>query len=245
MKNIFKKNQIIITALAIMLAVAGYLNFSKEDVVNTLSETEDSATYAEDSQEEFGLLDLSDEDLAKVDVTEEGLEVSDSGEVASSEEVASEEVASEEVVSETTKDEEVAAADDPNVGEAVMVSNTISADYFASARLTREQTRAKSNELLLEIVNNEKLSEAQKEDAVAGIERLADVAEKESSAELLLKAKGFEDVVVTILEDSVDVIVNANELTTQQMAQIEDIVKRKTDISAENIVINPVSVTKN
>ena len=53
MKNIFKKNQIIITALAIMLAVAGYLNFSKEDVVNTLSDTKDSATYSEDSSEEL------------------------------------------------------------------------------------------------------------------------------------------------------------------------------------------------
>ncbi len=238
-----------------MLAVAGYLNFSKEDVVNTLSETEDSATYSEESSEEFGLLDLSEEDLAEAGLTEDELAVSDTGEVAANEEIASEETASKDVVKEGTTEsadatqtvatDEVADADDSNVGEAVMVSNTISGDYFASARLTREQTRAKSNELLLEIVNNENLSNEQKADAVDGIEKLADIAEKESATELLLEAKGFPDVVVSIVDESVDVIVSANELSEQQMAQIEDIVKRKTEISAENIVITPVGVTKN
>ncbi len=232
-----------------MLAVAGYLNFSKEDVVNTLNETKDSATYSENSSEEFGLLDLSEEDLAKDGLTQDELAVSDTGEVLEAQDLASEETASKDVVNESAQTaqatENVADANDANVGEAVMVSNNISADFFASARLTREQTRAKSNELFLEIVNNENLSNEQKADAVDGIEKLASAAEKEAATELLLKAKGFPDVVVTIEGESVDVIVSANDLSEQQMAQIEDIVKRKTEISAENIVINPVGVTKN
>lgn len=253
MKNIFKKNNIIITFLAIMLAVAGYLNFSKEDVINTANETEESATYAETDVSDFGLLDLSDEDLAAA-----GLTVDDNGEVADVDEIGEEgvvpdgettadadEVAEEGEVADTVATDEVADAADEGVGEAVMVSNTISSDYFASARLNREQSRAKSKELLLEIVNNENLSEAQKDDAVASIERLASIAEKESATENLLEAKGFTDVVVSIVDESVDVIVNANELTDQQMAQIEDIVKRKTEASAQNIVITPVAVTKN
>lgn len=253
MKNIFKKNNIIITFLAIMLAVAGYLNFSKEDVINTANETEESATYAETDVSDFGLLDLSDEDLAAA-----GLTVDDNGEVADVDEIGEEgvvpdgettadadEVVKEGEVADTVATDEVADAADEGVGEAVMVSNTISSDYFASARLNREQSRAKSKELLLEIVNNENLSEAQKDDAVASIERLASIAEKESATENLLEAKGFTDVVVSIVDESVDVIVNANELTDQQMAQIEDIVKRKTEASAQNIVITPVAVTKN
>ena len=65
MKRVFKKNQIIITTLAIMIAIAGYLNFSgskwtlgTEDLVETgIQSTE------EDAQEDTALLDLSEEDL--------------------------------------------------------------------------------------------------------------------------------------------------------------------------------------
>ena len=65
--------------------------------------------------------------------------------------------------------------------------------------------------------------------------------EKETAAEILLQAKGFQDVVVSINEGAVDVVVNTAELTDIQRAQIEDIVKRKTEIGAENIIISTVS----
>ena len=41
-------------------------------------------------------------------------------------------------------------------------------------------------------------------------------------------------------KDSVDVIVNAENLTESKIAQIEDIVKRKTELSSDKIVISPV-----
>ena len=66
---------------------------------------------------------------------------------------------------------------------------------------------------------------------------MTDIAEKEAAAEVLLQAKGFSEAVVSINGDAVDVVVNAAELTDVQRAQIEDIVKRKTEISGENIVI--------
>ena len=69
---------------------------------------------------------------------------------------------------------------------------------------------------------------------------MTEMAEKECSAEILLEAKGFEDVVVSISGDQVDVMVGLSELTDAQRAQIEDIVKRKTGITAENIIISPV-----
>ena len=55
-----------------------------------------------------------------------------------------------------------------------------------------------------------------------------------------MEAKGFDDVVVSISGDTVDVMVAVSDLTDAQRAQIEDIVKRKTGISAENIIISPV-----
>ena len=66
------------------------------------------------------------------------------------------------------------------------------------------------------------------------------VAEMELGAEILLEAKGFEGAVVSISNDSVDVVVNAIELSDAQRAQIEDIVKRKAGVPAENIIISTV-----
>ena len=58
---------------------------------------------------------------------------------------------------------------------------------------------------------------------------------------MLLQAKGFSEAVVSINGDAVDVVINAAELSDAQRAQIEDIVKRKTDIAAENIVISTIA----
>ena len=70
---------------------------------------------------------------------------------------------------------------------------------------------------------------------------ITDVAEKETAAEILLEAKGFEDVVVSIDEGTVDVVVNTQELSQAQRAQIEDIVVRKTGVLPENIVISTIT----
>ena len=76
-----------------------------------------------------------------------------------------------------------------------------------------------------------------KADAIASMNRMTDRAEKELDAELLLEAKGFKDSVVSINDDSVDVIVGAAEITDEQTAQIEDIVTRKTERKVSDIVI--------
>lgn len=67
---------------------------------------------------------------------------------------------------------------------------------------------------------------------------ITDAAEKETAAEILLQAKGFDDAVVSIADGMVDVVINTSDLTEAQRAQIEDIVVRKTGIGAENIVIS-------
>ena len=68
---------------------------------------------------------------------------------------------------------------------------------------------------------------------------ITELAEREAAAELLLDAKGYTDSVVSITDGTVDVVVNMEELDDVQRAQIEDIVKRKTDITGENIIITP------
>ncbi len=134
-----------------------------------------------------------------------------------------------------------------NPGEAVMISNTVAAGYFESVKKEREETRAKNKETLMEIVNNKDIASADKKSAVRQLANITKNAEKENAAELILKAKGFTYAVVSISEGNADAVVAVKEngLTEQQIAQIEDIVKRKTGIEADKMVITPVSAQMN
>ena len=127
-------------------------------------------------------------------------------------------------------------------GEAVLAnSSTAGVSIAAEAKLTREQLRSKNKETLLEVINNTNISDAQKQEAIDSMVELTDIAEREAAAEILLEAKGFEDVVVSITDDQADVVVNMTDVDEAGRAQIEDIVKRKTGISGENIIITPVA----
>ena len=129
---------------------------------------------------------------------------------------------------------------DGTPGEAVLTSGETSA-VVAEAKVTREQVRAKNKESLLEIIDNESLSDEQKQNAVNQMVAMTDLAEKEAAAETLLASKGFNEVVISLTADTADVVVNAADLSDANRAQIEDIVARKTGVAAQNIVITPVN----
>ena len=127
-------------------------------------------------------------------------------------------------------------------GEAVFTSTT-AVSNLDGARLLKEQTIAKNKATLLEIINNENLSEAAKQEAIDSMLTMTQTAQKETDAQMLLEAKGYADTVVSINNGTVDVMVNAVSLTDAQTAQIMDIVQRKTDVSAENIIITVSGTT--
>ena len=97
----------------------------------------------------------------------------------------------------------------------------------------------------MNIVNNKAIASADKKSAIRQVANITKNSEKENAAELMLQAKGFQNAVVSINDGNADVVVDANGLTEQQIAQIEDIVRRKTGIEADKIVITPVKVTDN
>ena len=92
----------------------------------------------------------------------------------------------------------------------------------------------------MEVVSDATVADELKQEAIDEIIAMTARAENENAAELLLEAKGYQDVVVSLSETEVDVVVNAASITEQQTAQIEDIVSRKTGISADGIVITTV-----
>lgn len=238
MKNMVKKNQIMITALAIMIAVAGYLNFAGSKITEEEIMTAGSGTVmsgeAVDS-DVAALFEISDEDMEQADI-----ESMDSDVVMQESNYLDEsmdEIMAENMVDDMAKNTENQLSDGETPGEAVFTS-AASLDTLSGARLLKEQTRARNKETLLEIINNVNISEEQKQEAVDNMIAITDVAEKETAAEILLESKGFDDVVVSITEDTVDVVVNASELSEAQRAQIEDIIIRKTGVSPDAIVIS-------
>ena len=104
--------------------------------------------------------------------------------------------------------------------------------------MSREQVRSKNKETLQSIIDNKNLSDAEKENAVNQMVQMTEIAEKEAAAELLLEAKGFKNAVVSLSDECCDVIVGKEDVTDEKRAQIEDIIKRKTNIGASNIVIS-------
>ena len=130
-----------------------------------------------------------------------------------------------------------------NPGESILTGNIVNVtNYAVAVKLNREQIRAANKESLMEIINNESLSEEAKKEAVDKLVEMTDIAQKEVDAEMLLEAKGFTNVVVSINENNCDVVLDMGEVTDAKRAQVEDIVKRKTGISADKIVITPLNI---
>lgn len=123
-----------------------------------------------------------------------------------------------------------------NTDEAVFTSAS-GVSTLAGAKLLKEQMRAQNKEALLEIIQNDELTEEAKREAVNSMIVLTETAQKESDAQMLLEAKGFTNTVVSISGDCVDVMIETASLTEAQTAQVIDIVQRKTGIAPENIII--------
>lgn len=230
MKRLFRRNQIIITTLAVMIAAAGYLNYAgSRDVQEAgIMEISDEDILAENQAalQEIPSLDDPMEGETLAQEPESGME----GESLAQQE--------EQVQQEPQQlAQEEAAAGYENPGEAVLTSGMSVSDYIANVQLSREQIRAKNKETLMNMINSDSIDEAAKEQAIQDMIDLTEISEKENAAETLLMARGFADPVVSITNGKVDVVVNAPSITDQQRAQIEDIVKRKTEVSADQVII--------
>ena len=274
MKKLWKRNQIMITALALMIAIAGYLNFmgkkvDEENLFTTSAQFEEtSGVTTEGGTDMAAVTDITDESLALLPEQENGA-IDESAAMTDIDSMDSEdEMVYSDYLDENQAENVSAAADDAALDETAMAGTDenaasgevaqVTEDYtgetpgeavftssqaissIAGANLMKEQTRAQNKAAIMDIINNENISDAAKQEAVNSMIALTDVAQKECDTLVMLEAKGFSEAVVSINGDSVDVCIGMNELTQAQIAQIEDIVKRKTGIPAENIIISPV-----
>ena len=215
MKKLFRKKQVVITALSIMIVIAGYLGFTNNVAQNDKNSVQTSNPVIDES---------ASAELEGPDV------VSETGDT---------DTTTDETMDEDLLDDTEDVDNGGVLGEAVLI-NTLDGGNLISYKVEREQVRAKNKASYMEIIESEDVSEEVKKEAVNAMIELTAIAEKESAAEMLLEAKGFDGAVVVITDGEVDVVVNAESLSDQQLATIEDVVKKKTDISVEHISITPV-----
>ena len=199
------KNQIIITTLALLLAVVGYISYDNRDTFMNAKDVLSTEIEAVNGKAD----------------TKESKECEDTQ-------------ASDEVALETDSTEEIL-----NAGETVLTSaSTESEECVAQVKLGREQVRSKNKEALQKIIDDAGVSEAEKKSAVDAMVKLTENAQMEEDAQMMLEAKGFKNAVVSLSDECCDVIVGKDDVTDEKRAQIEDIIKRKTNIGASNIVIS-------
>lgn len=116
-------------------------------------------------------------------------------------------------------------------------SAAVDENFFEAFRAERESTRTLEIEYLDEIIAAGANDSETLKDATEQKLRLVADMEAEFSAESMIRAKGFSDAAVTFHKGSVNVVIAAEELTSEEVAQILDIVKRETGEKTENIKI--------
>ena len=228
-----KRNQVIITALVIMVAVAGYLNYvdsnspSNEILLN--DEGEVAALVPNDSLPANANIDNNIEPEVGIALTSDEQENK-----KNNKEKKNNEDKKEDNKNKTQKTD----ASDP--GKAVFVNKTVDSSYFVQAKLEREQARAKEKEILDEMINNTNLDESKRGECADEKIQIQKRIEKETAAESMIESKGFSEVYVRMDDNTVDVVVNKETLSEAEIAQIEDIVKRKTGLEPNKIRISTI-----
>ena len=216
MKNILKKNQVIISAIAIMLIAAGYMNYT----ANTKDALEASALADTEAYAQLG-----DATLVSANVTDN----TTIGTAISTNTENTENIENSENTENTGNTENT---------EATQTSGSTSNEYFTESRLEREKMYSQMLESYQNILENSQISETQKEISQNEIKNINDTKNAIMIAENLMKNKGFEDVVIFVNGESISVIIKGAEITPEQIAQIQNIVSRELSAEVDNIHIS-------
>ena len=214
---VVKRNHVIISALVVMIAVAGYLNFR-----DTRAGNEDG--WALTSTQEIMALILDDTTGHEVAVVNTTLD--EAGNLNTTHNIS---IA-------TTANE----TQNTEPGTAVFVNSANDSSFFIQAKLNREQARSSQMASLTEMINNQNIAQDQRALTAEQLLELQSRIERETAAEALVEAKGFTEVYVRIGDNTVDVVVDTPSLSDAEIAQIEDVIRRKTGFSLDQIFISPL-----
>ena len=221
-----KRKEFIIYAIALMLVTAGYFNYINFDFksIKTLA-----------------ILEKNDED--EISKSEQILEKKDNEEEEKNLELENKEENQIEVSSNEKKETE---ENETNIGDAILVSSNEMAknehevdDYYAATKLQRNQMYAELIKKYEDLINNQNLSEVQKSIATEEITKINNKKNAIMICENLILSKDFEECVILINEESVNIVVHVKDkLNQEKVSQIQNIISRELSTEIENIHIS-------
>lgn len=226
-----------ILSLVLMLGLIGYVNYSlnQQALLDTSSELEKyELTLMEENDglldetavfEENETEDVVGKDTVRGDLAQEGEEEKMSNAV---------------IVDSKSSNQvtELAEASDAEIAKTVTSKKLMkSSAYFIESKLERDKKRSELITGLNNIIEGQNTGEEMRAEALGIKLNTITNTEKETFVENMIMAKGFDDAVVYLGDQSINIVVSSENLTEKDVAQIVDIVKRETDIEMDNIVI--------
>ena len=221
--KVIKKNQIILFVGALMLVVAGYLSLSKtsQDISNLIP-----TSVVADTEE---MAALGDAKLVNANaVTENTITNTENENTVTNEGIEEENIKQNTIETGSTVEENSTKSKDSTENE----------DYFTKSRLERDTMCSQTLETYENMINNDNISENQKTIAQQEIAKINNQKNAIMIAENLIKVKGFEDLIIFVNNENVSVIIKADKLEEKDVAQIQNIITRELEVSAENITIS-------
>jgi stage III sporulation protein AH len=204
--KIFKRNQIIILVISLMLITAGYLNFTS----NNKNEIQTSLIASRDDET------IGDAQLVTANIYDE----------KSKDQV------------ENVNSENTSCIADNTIQTADTTKTTDDTYYFETSKLERNNMYSELLETYQNVYNNTNSTNVEKDDAINKITAINNTKNAIMICENLIKAKGFENVIIFVNDNSASVVVKTKELTTEQVAQIQNIITRELKIEANSIHIS-------
>ena len=228
-----KKNQVIIYVTALMLVVAGYMNFTANGDLK-------SAVQTASSEEELDkMANIGDAQLVSSNAVSENQEsISNVGNAKNEN---GNEIADTESANTTNAEKSNVANEEKNQNNTVETSTKVSNsddNYFSTSKLERDTMYSQMLETYENILNSSNSLETQKQSATEEIKKINDTKNSIMICENLIKTKGFENSIIFVNGESISIVVKDDQLTTEKVAQIQNIISREMNAKVENIHIS-------
>ncbi len=227
MRNLLKKNQIIIYVIALMLVTAGYLSY------NTYYEEESIQTIAEENVNNTEKTNIGDatlvnsNDIVSENKTQENINANNTT-VQNTIDTNS---TSQNLLEQNNQSNE-------NIETQETSAETSQDDYFVKSKLQRDTMYSQMLETYEKVLNSANSLETQKQTATQEITKINEIKNKIMICENLINTKGFENSVIFVNGESISVIIKAKEIQKEEIAQIQNIIEREMNVSIENIHIS-------
>lgn len=219
--KLLKKNQVIIYVIAVMLMAAGYLNYTTNQENNSVA-----TSMQMEANDDTQLADIGDATLVSSnDVIEETKETDTENTTGS----------------ETQENDTTAntATNNTTNTDAIQVNSSTSKDnYFAKSKLERDTMYSQMIETYEKVLNSSNSLETQKQTATQEITKINGIKNSIMICENLIKTKGFENSVIFVNGNSISIVIGAEEIKQEEVAQIQNIIAREMNAEIENIHIS-------